>query len=158
MAAPTPTIRQEPSGIKLQDGYKTLITFDHDPDICFWEKTVTPPGIDGGDSIEQTTMHNDDWRTMAPRSLKTLMDSNTVVAWDPNLYTRILVLINREGTITVRFPDGSTLAYYGYLKSFEPSEMVEGTQPEATVNIVPTNWDYVNKVEAAPVLTEVAGT
>lgn len=158
MAAPVATVRQTPAGIKLKDGFRSLITFALDPDISFWEKTVTPPGIDGGDSIEQTTMHNVDWRTMAPRSLKTLTDSSTKVAYDPALYTQILSLINAETTVTVRFADGSTLAYYGYLKSFEPDEMSEGTQPEATINIVPTNFDPVNKVEAAPVLTSVAGT
>jgi hypothetical protein len=67
-------------------------------------------------------------------------------------------LINNETTITVHFPDGSTLAFYGYLKTFEPQEMTEGEQPEAECEFVVTNWDPANRVEAGPVMVEVAGT
>lgn len=157
-AAPAPTTRQAPAGIKLKDGFSTKITFARVPAIRFWEKTVKAAGIDGGDSVPQTTMHNLAWRTFAPRQLKTLTEMTTKVAYDPYVYTDILSLINVEDTITVRFPDGSTLAFYGYLKMFEPEELVEGTQPEASITIVPTNFDPANKVEASPVLTSVEGT
>lgn len=158
MAAPTPTARQLPTGIKLDDGYRTTICPAADPDISFWEKAVTPPGIDGGDEIDTTTMHNSDWRSRASRALKTLTEASVTAAYDPNLYTSILALINLETTYTVHFPDGSTLAFYGFLKSFMPGENVEGEQPEAEILIVPTNFDPVNKVEAAPALANVAGT
>lgn len=164
MAAPTPTTRGTPDGIKLKDGYSTKITLSLDTTIEFWEKTVKPPGMDGGDKIDQTTMLNDDWRTFASRSLITLTDSTIKAAYDPNLYNAILGLVNVQKIgssaqiITVTFPDGSTLAYYGFLQSFEPDEMVEGTQPTATIVLAPTNYDPVNNVEAAPVLTSVAGT
>jgi hypothetical protein len=158
MAAPTPTARVAPAGIKLKDGFPTKITLAADTNIEFWEKQVKPPGIDGGDAVVQTTMHNTTWRTSAPRSLRTLTDMTTTVAYDPLCYTSILAAINREDTITVTFPDGSTLCFYGYLKMFDPGELVEGTQPEATITIVPTNFDPSGKVEAAPVLTNVSGT
>lgn len=158
MAAPSPSARIDPVGIKLDDGYRCLIALAADLDVSFWEKTVQPPGVDGGDSIEQTTMHNDDWRTMSARALKTLTESSATVAYDPNVYNNILALINVETTVTIHFPDGSTLAFYGYLQKFEPSELQEGEQPEASITIVPTNFDPAAKVEAAPVLTSVAGT
>lgn len=158
MAAPVATVRQTPAGIKLKDGYQALITFAADPDVSLWEKTVTPPGIDGGDAIEQTTMHNDEWRTMAPRALKTLTESSFMAAYDPACFTQLNNLINVETTVTVTFSDGSTLAFYGYLRSFEPAELTEGEQPEATCNLTPTNFDPVNKVEAGPTVTSVAGT
>jgi hypothetical protein len=158
MAAPTPTTRVSPTGIKLKDGYQTLVTIALDTNIEFWEKAVTPPGMDGMDKIDQTTMHNIRWRTCAPRSLVTLTDAPMTVAYDPQVYTSVLAVLNVETTITERFPDGSTLAYYGFLQKFEPQELTEGAQPEATITIVPTNFDPVNKVEAAPVLTSVAGT
>ena len=158
MAAPSVTARSAPVGIKLDDGYSTKIAFAADPDVSFWEKTVKPPGIDGGDAIDQTTMHNTAYRTSAARALKTLTDSSSTVAYDPAVYTQILALINVEGSITIHFPDGSTLAFYGFLKSFEVNDHTEGEQPEATISIVPTNFDPTNKVEAAPVLTSVAGT
>lgn len=159
MAAPTPTARVAPTGIKLKDGYQALITFALDPNIEFWEKQVTPPGMDGGDPIDQTTMHNVDWRTSAPRALITLTNSSVTVAYDPTVYTACLNLINRETTITVTFSDGSTVAFFGFLKSFTPAAMVEGTQPEATIEIVPTNFDNgAAKVESGPAVAGVAGT
>lgn len=158
MAAPTPSARVAPVGIKLKDGFSALITLAADTDVSFWEKTVKPPGIDGGDSIEQTTMHSTTWRTFAARSLKTLTEMTCKAAYDPAVYTQLVSLINVPTTVTVRFSDGSTLAFYGYLKMFDADEMSEGTQPEATCTIVPTNFDHVDKVEAGPVLSSVAGT
>lgn len=164
MAAPAATPRGTPTGIKLKDGYSTKVTLSLNTTIELWEKTVKPPGIDGGDAIQQTTMHNTTWRTFASRGLLTLTEHTFKAAYDPSIYTSILSMINvqKVGTsaqvITVTFPDGSTLAFYGYVKMFEPDEHQEGTQPEATVTITPTNYDPVNNVEAAPVLTSVAGT
>jgi len=158
MANPSTTARSSPGGIPLHDGYSCLIAFSRDADVSFWEKTVQPPGYDGGDKIDFTTMHNDSWRTFAPRALITLTDSPITVLYDPNFYSQILSLINMEGSVTVHFPDGSTLDFWGFLKSFEPSPLVEGEPPEATVNIVCTNWDPTNNVEAGPVFTNVSGT
>jgi hypothetical protein len=158
MAAPATTARSTPLGIPLGDGYSTKIAFALDPDISFWEKTVAPGGWDGGDAIEATTMHNATYRTFRSRSLVTLNESSTTVAYDPDVYDEILAIINVEGSITVHFPDGSTLDFFGYLRTFEPSDNEEGTQPEATITIQPTNWDPANNVEQGPVLTEVSGT
>lgn len=158
MAAPTLTARSTPAGIKLDDGYSTKIAFNRDPDVSLWEKTVKPPGIDGGDAIETTTMHNSTWRTMSSRALRTLTESTFTAAYDPKVYDQIVALINAEGSITCHFPDGSTLTFYGYLKTFEVNDHSEGEQPEATCTIVPTNYDPVNRVEAAPVLVDVSGT
>lgn len=158
MAAPTPTPRGTPAGIKLKDGYSAKVTFAANATVGLWEKTVKPPGIDGGDAIEQTTMHNTTWRTMAPRSLKTLTEHTFKAAYDPVVYTSLLSIVNVETTVTVAFADGSTIAFFGFLKKFEPDDLEEGKQPEGTATIVPTNFDPVGKVEAAPVVTEVTGT
>ena len=155
-AAPTPTTRVTPTGQPMRDGFGTwgtLITFASDANVTFWEKGVQPPGIDGGDNIEASTMHNVNWRTFGVPGLKTLTDGSTRVAYDPSVFDEIVALINVEDTITVTFPNGDTLAFYGRLRSFEPDELVEGSQPEATANFAPTNWDATNNVEAAPVFT-----
>jgi len=158
MADPSPTARTTPGGINLQDGYSTKITLAADSDISFWEKTVTPPGIDGGDAIEQTTMHNTTWRTFRPRSLATLTECVLTALYDPDVYDEILAVLNKETTITVTFSDGSTLAFFGYLRLFELGDHVEGDPPECTITIQPTNYDATNDVEAGPVMDEVAGT
>lgn len=158
MGAPVAAARQSPEGIRLDDGHSTLVTFSADPDAALWEKSVTPPGIDGGDAIDTTTMHNVAWRSRAPRQLKTLTDFSMVCAYDPAVYTSILGLVNVNTTVTVTFPDGSTLAFFGYLRTLEFSEIQEGEQPEVTVTITPTNIDPADHEEAAPVLTSVSGT
>lgn len=158
MAAPIPTTRQTPAGIMLRNGYRSLITIGADPDCSMWELGVTPPGIDGGDAIDTTTMHNSSVRTKAPQALHDYTDGEVRCGYDPNLYSQLQSLINVETTITIRWPDGTTLAFFGYLQSFEPDELVNGELPEATCVFVSTNWDHNNDVEAAPVLTNVAGT
>jgi hypothetical protein len=142
----------------MPDGYQTLITFASNPSVKFWEKQIKPPGIDGGDKIDTTTMHNVAWRTTSPRHLKTLTDSSCQAAYDPDVITEIETLVNKEDTITVHFPTGDSICFYGFLKSFEPGELKEGEFPEAAITIVPTNWDPLAHVEAGPVYTSVSGT
>lgn len=158
MAAPTATTRPAPGGRILRDGFSTKISFSRDTDVSLWEKTVTPPGLDGEDAIDISTMHNTDWRTFHPRSLMTMTEMSCTVGYDPACYTQLIELINAPGSITVIFPDGTTLAFYGYLRTFEPSENTEGEMPEADITIQCTNFDPINSVEAAPVITSVAGT
>ena len=158
-ANPATTTRSAPVGLKLDDGHSTKVAFSRDNDVSFWEKGVTPPGLDGGDAIDTTTMHNVAYRTFAPRQLKSLTESQCRAAYDPNVYNNILDnLLNQAGSVTCAFSDGSTLDYYGYLRTFEPDEITEGEQPEASITINPTNFDPTNDVEAGPVLTSVAGT
>ncbi len=158
-SAPTPAAsRPTPDGIQLDDGFSTKINIAHDPDISFWEKSVTPPGLDGGDAIDMTTMHNVAHRTFSPRALTTLTEMTTTALYDPDVYDEVLAIINNPTTITVFFPDGSTLAFYGYLRLFEAAELVEGTPPECTVTIHPTNRDPADGTEQGWVMDEVAGT
>lgn len=158
MSSPANTVRGTPAGIKLKDGYSSTIAFAANPTISFWEKQVTPPGLDGGEKVPQTTMLNSTLRTFASRGLYELTDVTVKAGYDPNLYTQIASLINVEGAITVKWKDGSTLDFFGYLQKFMPDTLADGTQPECTITIVCTNWDPVGKVEAGPVMTSVAGT
>lgn len=158
MAAPTPSARVEPTGIKLRDGYRTLVTFAADTNLNVWEISITPPGLDGGDPIDTTTMWNDRWRSMSSRALITMTEFKMDCAYDPVIYSEALSLINLETTVTVRFPDTSTLAFYGFLKSFEMDALEEGTFPKCTITVVPTNADPTTGAEEDPVLTNVAGT
>lgn len=155
MAAPTPTARATPGGIPLKDGHSTKITLASDTDISFWEKQVQPPGIDGGDPVERTTMHNTSWRTFGPRSLKTLTEAQVTAEYDPDVYSQIVAIVNVETTVTVTFKDGSTVAFYGYLRSFEPQEVEEGEPPMCEIVIQPTNWDPANNEEAGPAVASV---
>lgn len=141
MAAPSATVRQDPAGIKLPDGYRALITLEDDPDISFWEKDVKPVGVDGGELIPQTTMHNDTVETFYPQSLYKLTDGTSKVAYDPAVITQIMAMVNRNQVITVRYRDGSTDAFWGCLRTFERDALQKGTQPEATVTFSATNTD-----------------
>lgn len=161
MAAPTVTARATPAGIKLDRGHSTKIAFARDSNVSFWEKEVTPPAVDGGDPIDTTTMFNTAYRTFASRALVTLPEFTVSAAYDPNVINDVITnLINQAGAITVHFPDGSTYSFFGYLKAFSPQGLSQDNadQPMAEVTIVVTNWDPANRVEAGPVLTQVAGT
>lgn len=155
MAAPAHFVRLSPTGFRQEDGHPTFITFSENLALNIFERDVQPPGIDGGDEINTTTQHNEDFRTFAPRSLKTLTPHQVVAAYDVIAYSELFVMVNQRQTITITFPNGSQLSFFGYLKTVDPAALVDGEMPLMTLTIVPTNYDPVNCVEAAPVLTAV---
>ena len=163
MAAPANTVRSAPGPAsvarRLTDGHPSKIAFARDTDVKFWEVSGNPPGIEGGEPVDITTMHNVTWKTKAPQELRELTASTWKVGYDPTVYDEANDnLINQEGSITFEFSDGSDLDFFGYLRSFIPDEHQRGVMPTATIVIEPTNYDPVNRVEAAPVMTEVTGT
>lgn len=158
MAAPTPVTRQTPVGRKLKDGFPVKVTFGADPDLSIWEKTLKPGKLTNGDPIDQTTQWNVTYTTKAPQGLIDIENITGSCAYDPAVKTQLIALIKVETSITLRFCDGSTWTYWGYLMSFDPSEMERGTQPDAQFEIVITNYDNSGNVEAGPAVASVAGT
>lgn len=158
MTAPAATARGTPAGIPLFDGFSTKITLAANPTVSFWEKDAQPPAYDGGDPIDITTMHNVLYRTKAHRALIDIGDVQSKAAYDPNVLTQILSLVNVDTTITVTHPDGSTEAHYGFMRSFTRDTATEGAQPEATVVMCVTNYDHTAHAEAPPTIASVSGT
>jgi hypothetical protein len=162
MAAPATTTRTTPQGKILPSSQRTLIAFARKPNICFHEFETGSPGKDGGEAIEITSHHNVATRTFVPRVLyqSTPFDVK-VFYYDPKLDSDIDTLLNENGSVTIRYSDGSTLDFYGYLQNYQKDPLPSGgneTAPSATITVHPTNYDPVNRLEVEPVLTEVAGT
>ncbi len=141
------------------DGYQTTIEFDSDLLSSglvvltdeMEEKEITPPGIAGGGANDASTMRNTLWRTMSPKSLRTLTPCTLVVAYDPELYNEMEAMINDNQQITITFPDDSTLVFWGWIDEFAPNASIEGEQPTATITIIPSNQDGDNdNAEIAP--------
>ncbi len=158
MAAPTPSARSTPVGRKAPDGYRTTISFSKFLTVAVWEKDVKPPGIDGGEPIDTTTMLNDLWRTMAPRQLKKLEPISANCAYDPDDYPRLISMCLEEQVCTVRMPNGGTIAFYCYINKVDPQDNKEGEQPMISLSIIPTNEDPSDRTEQGPVYTPAAGT
>ena len=159
--APTPATRVAPSGKKLQDGKgptKATFAFTADTNWNLFEIEVGVPGFDAGDPVDTTTQWNSTWRTKFMRVLFDLTEFTVVGAYDPEIMTEILAQKGVNGTGTIGFPDGSTLAFFCGVRSLEFDNMVEGTMPRVTVTIVPTNTDPTSGAEEGPVLTSVTGT
>ena len=145
---------------RIDDGFQTQISFSEDASglvsgIVLFEKEVTPPGIQGGGENDVTTMRNETWRTKAPKQLMTLSPCSFVAAYDPAIYDDILAMIQVNQQITITFPDGATLVFWGWLDEFTPGALAEGTQPTASCTIVPSNQNG-SGVETAPIYTEPA--
>jgi len=136
----------------LDDGFSTIITLANIPTVKIYEKEVTPPGIQAGGAIETTTMRNTTWRTMSPKSLRTLTPMSVTVAFATEAIPQIQGQVGINQLITVTFPDLSTLAFYGWIDEFTIGAMTEGEQPTATITIQPSNQSSPG-VEAAPVYT-----
>lgn len=158
MAVPATTTRVTPAGIKLDEGHSITIAFARDPNVSFWEMTVQPPLLDGQDPLDTTNQHNILYTTKAARALLDIGPSNFTAFYDPDVWDEGRELINQNGDVTIAYPDGSTLDFFGYLRSIEKQALEKGTTPTLNGVIVVTNWDPVNNVEQGPVLTEVTGT
>lgn len=133
----------------LNDGFSTLIHFSLNSTVLLKEKEVTPPGIDGGGENDTTTMHNTTWRTRQPKSLKTLSECSLVASYDPAVFDAIVTMLNDNQLITLEFPDGSRLNFWGWINEFKPNRHVEGEQPTAEVTIIASNQND-SGTEVAP--------
>lgn len=138
--------------MRIDDGFSTTIEFADFPAVLFWEKTVTPPGVDGGGPNDTTTMRNLTLRTQAPKKLKTMTEMTASVAYDPQALQDAFDMVNVNQLITVNFPDGSNWAFWGWLNSITPDEISEGAQPTASVSIQPSNQND-SGAETDPVFT-----
>ena len=142
---------------KIDDGFSTTVDIFDDPEdvtplatLRIWEKTVTPPGVQGGGPNDTTTMRNTRWRTRAPKKLLTLSTMSVTAAYDPEVYETILSIIQINKWLVVNFADGSRLGFWGWLDEFTPNEVSEGEQPDADVTFEPSNQDADGE-EAEPV-------
>lgn len=143
---------------RIDDGHSTTVGFQAAPSVKFYEKEVTPPSIEGGGENDTTTMLNSTYRTKAPKQLITLGEMTLTCAYDPEVYDTIVSnLINVNTLITITWPDGETLAFWGWVDMFSPNAVVEGEQPEADVTIIPSNQND-SGVETAPVYTATTTT
>jgi len=141
----------------MKDGHATLISFGDFPSVLFEEKTVTPPSIEGGGAIDTTTMRNTTYRQNDPKSLKTLGNMTSTVAYDPKALTDAESMIQVNQLVTVTFPDGQQVAFWGWLDSFTPGENTEGEQPTAEITVIPSNHD-TNDDEVGPAHTATSIT
>lgn len=141
--------------VMLRDGFKTLITITGVTGT-FEEIEVSPPELDAGGSIDQTTMRNIRWRTFIGKSLVTLGEFSVKVAYSAHMYTQMLAILGKNQHVVVTFPSGNTLTFYAILDKFTPDTLTEGERPEATLTFVPSNLTTaVPPVEFSPVLSTV---
>ena len=123
----------------LKDAYGIAITF-YGTDVSLYldPKSITPFGVDGGDSIDNTTLSNSVWKTKSPGTLIEMTDGSFTAAYDPGELAAIYGLINENVLITITYADATAEAIYGFLKSFVPNEHGERTDATAECVIVPT--------------------
>lgn len=130
------------NNLRMDDGFSTLIQLSLAPTIKLWEKDVTPPGITSGGPIETTTMRNTTMRTNAPRQLKALTQVSATVAYATvAIETVINTLIGVNQLVTIDYPDGSHLQFWGWVEEFTPATHTEGEQPTANLVVQPSNRD-----------------
>lgn len=149
----------------LNDGFSTTIELGTFPTVfavVAREKTVTPSGYSGGGGIPVTTMRNIAYRTTAPKYLINVEPLTLTVAYDPdtfdpaNLASGMPNIINVNQLITITFPSGDSLSFYGFVDEWKSQENREGEQPLISMTIIPSLLDPTdNDTETAPVYVGV---
>lgn len=158
MAAPTPVTRVTPSGRQIGTGAPAYITFTLDPNIDLWEKSVKPPSFQLDDRKDNSTAHNDRFRTFSPGRLLTGQDITVQCGYDPDQIQDIIDRIGVRDTITVTFPTGTKIAFYGWLDQVDFSELTEDDDPTVTLTLAQGNQDWSTCVEEGPVVVAGTGT
>jgi hypothetical protein len=136
---------------RIDDGHPTIINFPG-AGITFWEKEVTPPGMDSGGPNDVTTMRNITFRTKSPKRLITLTQMKLKVAYDPAVYTTISAQIGINQVIVIAFPDTTTMTFWGWLDKFTPDNIREGEQPTAEITIECSNHNNANPPVESPII------
>lgn len=136
----------------LTDGFSTIFTLQQPASnaIKLVERTVKPVGMTGGGPINRTGMRNTAVRTKSPKTLYEVPDITTTCEYDPAVIDQLQDVLQVNQKITITYPDGSTVEFWGWLESFDPSEHQEGTQPTATVTFIVSNLN-ASGVETPPV-------
>ena len=158
MGVPVVTARITPPHPHLNEGYQTLMAFEKAPAASLWEQSIEPPGPDTGEKIPTTTMFNQRWRTFWPPALIEMTDGSCKGGYSPHAYQDLLAILGINQSVTVHFPNGDTLSFFGFLKEFKPAALEEHKFPEAAFTIVCTNQDPADGSEAAPLFVPGTGT
>ena len=151
MANPTHVVRGTPTGAMIPEGFVSKIAINGATSIGFFEISVQPFRIDGGEGIKTTTQFNVRYHTKRPQTLVEIGDINIKAGYAAKEIDAIMALINVEKSITQTWPDGQYCDFYGWLRSFAPDGLESGGLPTASIVICVSNWDATNKVEVGPV-------
>ena len=135
---------------RLKEGHRTKYSFAAAPSVALYQISVTPPGLDSGDWIENTTMDNTRYRTKVPPALAEITNGAMKVSYSPAALSDIIGLLGQNTLITVTFFTAEGWRIWGGLKSFKPDENQSGQQPTATCEIVFSCLN-ASDVEVAPV-------
>jgi len=117
-------------------GFGTRITFSTSTTVVFKEKSVTLPGLEGGEPVETTTNANTAYKSFTPQDLVKLSDAGAVVTYDVSTIAAIKAAININQVVTFTFADGSKWAVQGMLTEFIVNEDSPTDQPTANIKIV----------------------
>jgi len=129
---------------KVFDGKGTTMAWTTSSSFVVEKTRIKPPGSEVND-IDITHLGNTNVRTMTPSQLSTI----TAVTFDGHHDPALTVPIGVNDTITVTFPDGSTLVFWGYLQNYEPGDIVEGAKMECSGTITISNRN-ASGVETKP--------
>jgi hypothetical protein len=125
----------------LFDGFPITATFLSVPPTAgtFRVKRMQPSGFDGGGRIDGTSMQSLRVRSGAPKSLMTGEQIKMTVYYDPILFRDMPGLMQRNGNITITFPDASSVVFYGWIEKFTPPDHQEGENPLAEIIVEISN-------------------
>ncbi len=110
--------------------------------------TITPPGWDGGEAIDTTTLGNVKYRTKMAPTLIDIGAMSFTAEMDPAKIHD--APINLPGVIVITIPDIGTWTLQGYLKSITGDQMQVGERATCSGEIVITNTGSDGATETGP--------
>lgn len=131
----------------LNDGLGTTLVLEESA-LVVNKIRITPPAVEGGDTIPLTHLGNVVWETGQPRQLKRMENFSFEGVYDPSKLVDAPVNVNQR--IRIEYPGGGRHRFFGSLRRFEPGEIVEGARCMVTGTIEVLNTDTAGD-EAGPI-------
>jgi hypothetical protein len=116
------------------DGHGIRIVFVNQG-IMVYEKNVTTSGSDGGDPIDITTNDNVAERSFAPPTLKKPTPTSSEITYNLADLDALKAAVDQSDSIRTEWPDDTTEAKIGWLRSIIPNQAAADEQPTAAIVI-----------------------
>lgn len=123
----------------FQDGYAAGLIVGTATPIVLPVVHVTPPASKGGSPVKQTTMQNQWAHTQLPAVLKEIGSSSVTVAYSSVTLAALYAAQNQNVILTLVWPTGKRLRWWGWIRDIDPQQLAIGTRPEANLTLEASN-------------------
>lgn len=110
----------------MDDGFSTVLSFANLPDIKMYERELVLPALKGGGGKDTTNMRQLAHRSQTEDILRSVSSFTVTAAFATDAFADAKLQLGINQLISLIFPDGLQMQFYGWMEEFTPQKFVEG--------------------------------